>query len=373
MFFETLDIHQFRNIESMHLKFHPHLNILVGDNGQGKTNILEALCLLSSGESFRFAENINLIRHGQAVARIKGLSKQKDLSYFLQMTLEAHKKNLLVNEKKLSLTQIAAQVGHVLFSPESLNVIKESSDHRRKLVDEILLQTNRSSHTVVTHFRKVLRTRNKVLKNYVDQTQNLQQTQFLLESLEPSFLKAAQDLTYERLKLLREILPFINNAMSYIHQENSVDISVKYLISGEDCFAKTTEEIYGAMYKRLLELRSAELATGHSLIGPHKHDIQFLFGGEDSRTYCSQGQQRTLILSFKIAQIVYHRKVTGTNPILMLDDVLSELDHRKRQQLISFLKEIKAQVFLTTTDLSVPEGFESGDYTLFPIQNGKLN
>lgn len=122
--------------------------------------------------------------------------------------------------------------------------------------------------------------------------------------------------------------------------------------------------------KRSLELRTAELQSGTSLIGPHKHDIKFLYGQNDSRFYCSQGQQRAIILSFKMAQIVYHRKAHGIYPVLMLDDVLSELDKTKRDALITFLHEIKTQIFVTTTDFELPTSFTLDQTQVFQVQNG---
>ncbi|MBO9668387.1 MAG: DNA replication and repair protein RecF, partial [Bdellovibrio sp.] len=116
----------------------------------------------------------------------------------------------------------------------------------------------------------------------------------------------------------------------------------------------------------------AELSSGTSLVGPHKHDIVFLYGGKDSRFFCSQGQQRAIILSFKMAQIVYHRKAHGTYPVLMLDDVLSELDKAKRDALITFLHEINTQIFVTTTDFTLPESFSLDQLSVVRIKDGQI-
>jgi DNA replication and repair protein RecF len=126
------------------------------------------------------------------------------------------------------------------------------------------------------------------------------------------------------------------------------------------------------LHKRLLELRDAELASGASLVGPQKHDIFFLYGQKDSRFYCSQGQQRAIILSFKMAQIVYHRRVHGFYPALMLDDVLSELDEGKKTALINFLQEINTQIFITTTDLLLPGNFALENSAVMTVKNGAL-
>jgi DNA replication and repair protein RecF len=135
---------------------------------------------------------------------------------------------------------------------------------------------------------------------------------------------------------------------------------------------KSLEEINEMTHKRMMGLRDAEFATGASLVGPQKHDIIFLYGQKDSRFYCSQGQQRAIILSFKMAQIVYHRRVHGFYPALMLDDVLSELDESKRTALINFLHEINTQIFITTTDLSLPQSFALENYSVMEVKNGEV-
>src|SRR6185312_16818402 len=167
----------------------------------------------------------------------------------------------------------------------------------------------------------------------------------------------ATDLTWQRLEALRAILEDLNQAMNSISKNQNVDISVEYVISGENALKMSYSDVENSLQKRVLELSDAELASGSSLVGPQKHDIVFLYDQNDSRFYCSQGQQRALILSFKMAQIVYHRRVHGTYPALLLDDVLSELDPARRSSLVKFLKDIPAQIFLTTTDLSFAMDF----------------
>jgi DNA replication and repair protein RecF len=174
-----------------------------------------------------------------------------------------------------------------------------------------------------------------------------------------------------RIAALKEILPEFNRAMQDISKKSDVDISVDYLVSGGSALASSPLEIDNAIQQRAMELRDAELSSGVSLVGPHKHDIVFLYGQKDSRFYSSQGQQRAIIWSFKMAQIVYHRSVHGLYPVLMLDDVLSELDLTKRQALISFVHDIKTQVFLTTTDFHLSESFSLDQSTVIRITNGQ--
>jgi DNA replication and repair protein RecF len=160
-------------------------------------------------------------------------------------------------------------------------------------------------------------------------------------------------------------------------EEGLGDISVDYLISGESALNWSDSQVFDALKKRHQSLALQEVAYGGSLVGPHKHDIKFLFNGNDSRFYCSQGQQRALILALKIAQIVYHHQVHKTYPILLLDDVLSELDMKKRMRLMKFLEQVSAQILITSTDLAWSDRLgvetEKGHGAIFEVVSGQVS
>ena len=160
--------------------------------------------------------------------------------------------------------------------------------------------------------------------------------------------------------------------MQYISNQTDLHISIDYQVSGKNIMNLEDSTIYSQMKNRVSELREMELASGVSLVGPHRHDIRFLFNNHDSRFFCSQGQQRALILSFKMAQIVYHRQVHGTYPVMMLDDVLSEFDADKRNSLIAFLSELNTQIFITTTDLNLSNEIGRGNCHVIRVHEGKI-
>ncbi|MGZ3768447.1 MAG: DNA replication/repair protein RecF [Bdellovibrio sp.] len=372
MIFQRLRLVNFRNYRDVVVSFSPRVNVFVGENGQGKTNLLEALYLVSQGDSFRFTDNTTLIKSDTEEAVIQSLVTQNDLVYKLQLRISKNRKVLTLNDKKIRSTDVRKIFASVVFSPESLSSIKEGADHRRKLLDEMLITYDRKNADLIADYRKVLKTRNKVLKNHLEGLETLGVTQNLLDSLKPQFLRLAGDLTYARIEALTGLSQDFNNAMQYISQKTDVDISVEYLVSEQNALGFTREEVYFSLEKRLQELNKAEISSGTSLVGPHKHDIVFLYGQKDSRFYCSQGQQRAIILSFKMAQIVYHRKAHGTYPVLMLDDVLSELDKTKRDALIMFLHEINTQIFVTTTDISLPQSFSLDQLSVVHIKDGHI-
>ncbi|MEK6774829.1 MAG: DNA replication and repair protein RecF [Bdellovibrionota bacterium] len=372
MYFKKIRLKDFRNFSDQTFKFSSGINFLVGENGQGKSNLLEALTLFTQGESFRYGDNSSLIKENAEESLVTTEVENLNLEYELKLSILKSRRHFLINEKKISALDLKKKFNSVIFSPESLSTIKESSDLRRHLVDDLLVSISSQNAELIYDFRKALKTRNRILKDFVEKLQSQETTERLLESLDPSYFRLAAELTKARILALKEIQSEFNNAMQYISKNKTVDISVEYLVSDENIMDFLPQKIIDSMQNRSEELRSAEMASGGTLVGPHKHQILFLYGQKDSRFYCSQGQQRAIILSFKMAQVVYHRRVHGEYPVLLLDDVLSELDSTKKEALILFLHEIKTQTFITTTDLTLPESFHVEQTAVISIRDGKI-
>ncbi|MCK6599289.1 MAG: DNA replication and repair protein RecF, partial [Bdellovibrionaceae bacterium] len=403
--------------DSLQTEFSPQLNFFLGPNGQGKTNLLEALYLLIKGHSFRYTQNDSFINHNPqkkemlepfnsavvdnlvgytdksqdslfkssnfghflSKALIKADFCENDLFYKIQLIVENKSKMFSVNQKKVSSNQIQKKFQAILFSPESLSFIKESAEFRRELIDDFLGSIHPKNIDIISDYKKVLKTRNKILKENKDGKIESKSFFMVFDSLNELFIKRASILTYERIKAIKEIHNELNDHMQYI-SNNGVDIIVDYIASDESFLNFSLEDIELKLRERHKTLASAEISTGTSLIGPHKHDIVFLYNQKDSRFFCSQGQQRAIILSFKMAQIVYHRKTHGWYPVLMLDDVLSELDNEKKKRLISFLEKINTQIFITATELDDglnfvfdrETGLGSRNHKIINISQGKI-
>jgi DNA replication and repair protein RecF len=374
--FRRLQVNQFRNLKAQKISFGPNVNIFVGENGQGKTNILEALYILATGDSFRYADNENYIQKKFSECLLRAEFFHGELEFELTTQILKSRKVHSLNGKRATASELSKKFPIVVFSPESLAAIKEGDDQRRQLVDELLVTIDPKNADLIVDFRKALRSRNKILKNYLDQNTDRNTTEALLESINPSFMKLAVELSVNRIAALRALLPEFNKTMQMITKSNAVDISVEYVISSVNSLNLDAKSVEKLLVNRLHQLHDAELGSGSTLVGPHKHDITFLYGQNDSRFFCSQGQQRALILSFKMAQIVYHRNAHGAYPVLMLDDVLSELDSEKRNSLIKFLGDIKTQIFLTTTDFDLPgslaAGSESEDAVVLKVRDGQI-
>lgn len=375
MFIEKIRLQNFRNFLDARLDLCPNVNILFGQNAQGKTNFIEAISTLIHGSSFRTSDVKNLINDQQKTHSLLEIMIQKNnLKYKIQTQIAENERKFFLNEKKVSKSTIRKEFSTVLFSPESLSVIKNSDRERRDLVDEVIESLFVPQKKALENYRRLLKQRNALLKDFKDNKYEINPRNVLyLETLTEQFLRCAAELVEIRLLCLQKMIPRLQDVLVEIFEEDDVEISVDYVISEQRFRQITQQEAYDAMYKRWLQLKSAEIKFGHSLVGPHKHDICLLFNEKDSRFYCSQGQQRLLILAFKMAQIGLHFDVHGSYPILLLDDVLSEIDEFKRHKLIEVLESLRAQIFITTTENTVLRYLNRSSYSVFEVKKGQIS
>jgi DNA replication and repair protein RecF len=376
MHFDSIRIRNFRNYEDISLGIPQGVVVFHGPNGQGKTNLMEAFHFLLRGESFRPCTTSSLIRHeGPRVlpaAVLECKLTQNNLHHEIKMTFAGGRKSVTWNNNRTTSSALARHFPVVLFSPESLAAIKEGPEARRQLVDDVVMTHSAASVKILKDFKRALKTRNRILKDAQQEQLPVVEAKRLLESLDASYLPLATALTSARLNALEALQEDFKRAAGAVLQLSNVDISVEYVVSSENVRGWSHSDLLSALHKRSLELRDSELRSGASLVGPHKHDIRILFSGKDSRFFCSQGQQRALILSFKMAQILYHYRSYQVYPFLLLDDVLSELDPIRRSNLVGFLRDIPAQIFLTTTDLSFSMDFGDRRPSVFEIEKGMV-
>lgn len=371
---KNLCIEGFRNISRQENTLSERLNILIGENGQGKTNFIEAIYFLLNGTTFRFGEDHELVQFGKRQSLLKACFKDQDLEFEFSAEITDSKKKLVVNGKPSHWSKFPSKISCIQFSPESLNSIKGSAESRRALVDESVSQSESSSRKTYLEFTKALKTRNRILRDFVKGVASKTSTMDMLEAIDPSYIRLCARVCEYRLHFLNCIQSEVSRAFDRISTNvgAGVGIEISYKISSEDAMDFNIGQIQSMIGERLNELRPIELVKGTSLVGPQKHEISFLYNRKDSRIFCSQGQQRAIILAFKMAQVVYHRKVHGTYPLLMLDDVLSELDEPKKTALIAFLQEIQTQIFITSTDVNLPKSFRWIESSVLRVTEGKV-
>ena len=380
MHVEHIQFRQFRNIRDEYVELHSGLNVFQGPNGQGKTNFVEGVYLLSHGRSFRTSENSALVQHGENQrTRIVAKLVKQALNHELDFQIVAGKKKIKANGKSVSGAYLRKNFPTVLFSPESLLIIKQSPQHRRSLVDDLALGVLPSFAQVYEDCGRLLKQKNAFLREVkTDKTGDSRETQRLFNSLTDLFFAKGARLVVQRLKVMKAILPFLQKEFAAIMGDSLVELEMDYLISGKSALEMSEEQIINALYKRWAELSQSEKALGQTLVGPHKHDVQFRFNGQEARLFCSQGQQRAIILAFKMAHIGLHCAAHGMYPMLLLDDVLSELDKIKQERFLEALIQTQSQILMTATDASkVPTGMSHDIYnvnvgTFTKVQQRKL-
>jgi DNA replication and repair protein RecF len=357
----------FRNLSRLEIYPNEGLNIFVGKNGQGKTNLLETIYVASKGKSFRagnFGEWRNQKLEDDEVCSLEFEIEDQNIHHNLKLGWTGNAKQVLLDDKKVTTAKLIQILPIILFSPESLSSIKDGPDKRRSLIDEMLTSSFEQQH-YYHQFKKALQNRNKFLRDCKEK-QRFEET--LYNSLNVLFLNFSTKLSIARINYLMNLEPFVKKALSLIF-DDELEYRFDYVISDRKVKDWDAKQILDLHQERASQLKVAEYKSGTSLVGAHKHDIKFYINGNDSRYYSSQGQQRGLILALKMAEVLYRFK-KGEKPILLLDDVLSELDEEKRTKLLDFLKSFKTQIFITTTDL-LKETELNGHF--FKIQKGDLN
>lgn len=372
MYFSKIRVQNFRNLNSLDLDLNSGVNIFVGENGQGKTNFIESIYYLIRGRSFRPTQSESLRPNGkvECTTIIQGRMNKGNLTSLVESKFSSEQKKIFLNSKAVRQSQLFQMFPIVLFSPESLSVIKSGPEARRELIDEIVVSHGQAA--TLEHFKKALKTRNKVLNDVRLGSITEMSANQLLEALNPIYIEASLQLTTARIHHLNCMKPYLRLSSQAISPRDLGDISVDYLISKTPSQELSKEQIRENICNRLKLLGKNEFKIGKSLVGPHKHELNFLSYGNDARYFCSQGQQRALILAFKMAQIMYHDSTFRDHPILLLDDVLSELDPNKGANLLKFLEEIRSQIFLTTTDISFPFEFQKYGMSIFRMNQGSV-
>lgn len=380
LYFQNLLLRQYRNIESLELKLHPQVNVFVGANAQGKTNLLESIYLLCKGRSFRVTDDsiLSNVNSPGNQFLVSAQCRNEHVSLLVKVLYKEKKKKILYNEKPISPKRLNQQFPCVLFSPESLSIIKEGDKERRELLDDMIATTVVEKSVVIDDFKRALKQRNKLLKDWsTGVLKTTQEQRSYFSALTRQFLLLSSELSSIRWTLLRDLQPYFEESLQYIFEQPKLKSSVSYYVSGQKIIHGDPEQFYNAMFNRWQQLEQAEMSTGYSLIGAHKHDIAVFLDEKDSRYYCSQGQQRLLILALKMAQIELHYSIHNEYPVMLLDDVLSELDESKQKRLIEYLAGKRAQIFITTTsqqNLLQQLQILSGDPSVstFVVENGQV-
>ncbi|MCE5039046.1 DNA replication/repair protein RecF [Staphylococcus auricularis] len=366
----SLQLEDYRNFESIHLDCHPEVNILIGENAQGKTNLLESIYTLALAKSHRTSNDKELIRFGSEYAKIEG-----ELSYRfgkMPLTMFITKKGKQVKVNHLEQNRLTQYVGHlnvVLFAPEDLNIVKGSPQVRRRFIDMELGQISAVYLNDLAQYQRILKQKN----NYLKQLQYGQKTdKTMLEILNQQFAEYALKITQRRAHFIEELESLAKPIHAGITDENEV-LGLRYRPSLKFETPSSDDEVdqLEAVLDFLTEQQDREIERGVCLHGPHRDDLGFNVNEMDAQTYGSQGQQRTTALSIKLAEIELMNIEVGEYPILLLDDVLSELDDSRQSHLLSTIQH-KVQTFVTTTSVDGIDHDIMKSAKLYRIEQGEI-
>lgn len=334
MIIESIELKNYRNYVELHMDFSPGTNILYGDNAQGKTNILESLYVCSTAKSHRGSKDRDMIRFGQEESHIKLNVRKSDIPYRIDMHLKKNKaKGIAINGipiKKAS--ELFGIVNMVFFSPEDLNIIKNGPSERRRFIDLELCQLNKIYVHSLIQYNKVLLQRNKLLKEL---------------NFRPEYDGTLDIWDMQLYEYGKEIIRF---RKEFIKQLNEIVKEIHYQLSGGKerliLAYEPNVDIQNFSQKICLN-RDMDLRLKTTTTGPHRDDISFMVDGIDIRKFGSQGQQRTAALSLKLAEIELVKQLVKDYPILLLDDVLSELDGGRQEHLLSGIRHIQTMITCT--------------------------
>ncbi|MBO8127870.1 MAG: DNA replication/repair protein RecF [Peptococcaceae bacterium] len=339
MYLTRLEARDFRNYRHIDLRPHPGLNIICGANAQGKTNFLEAICTVLRGFSFRTSRGADMIRWQARQAVVKGEVATATGSNLLEIMIDPQGKKVAVGGQPVAKHALARFLGVVVFTPEDLWLIKGGPGERRRFIDLELGFLSPDYWNLVRDFRRALSQRNSLLKN--GQTRG-----DLFDLWTRQFCDYAGRLLAYRLHVLKKFAPYVRRCFRALGGE---ELSLRYVssieISGDD-----PGELSATLYHNLQKQREDDLRYHRTGIGPHRDDLAFYLNGKDARVYASQGQQRSIVLALKWGQVDLWQDHTGETPVVLLDDVMSELDYQRRNRLMETLRE-RAQIFLTAGEL----------------------
>lgn len=357
MIIQSLELSDFRNYESLNISFDCGTNILYGDNAQGKTNILEAIFVSATTKSHKGSKDKDMIRFGKEEGHIRTYLQKEEIEYKVDMHLRSFKsKGIAIDNRRIKkASELLGLLNVVFFSPEDLSIIKNGPSERRRFVDLELCQLDSFYLYNLNHYNKIVNQRNKLLKDLFFQPQ-LQETLSIWDQQLISFGSKI----IERRKVFVDQL---NEMIFEIHKKLSGGKEELRIIYEPDVTLEEFEKKCGLNRERDVRLKQ-------TTTGPHRDDFCFMVGNIDIRKFGSQGQQRTAALSLKLSEIELVKKISKDTPVLLLDDVLSELDSNRQNYLLGSIGNIQTIITCTGLDDFINNRFKINK--IFQVTNGTV-
>lgn len=369
MHIEQLKLNNYRNYDELTINFDHKINVIIGENAQGKTNLMEAIYVLAFTKSYRTPREKELIKWDKEYAKMEARVTKRNQTFPLEIVLTNKGKKAKLNRlEQKRLSDYIGSLNVVMFAPEDLTLVKGSPQIRRRFIDMELGQIQPSYIYHLGQYQKILKQRNHLLKQ-LQRKQTIDQV--MLQVLTEQLSIHAATLLERRfvfLELLRSLATPIHSQIS----RGLENLKIRYNGTIEVLEDMNKEKIESIYLEKFTEIKDKEIDRGTTLIGPHRDDLSFYINDKDTKLYGSQGQQRTTALSIKLAEIDLIYNEVGEYPILLLDDVLSELDNYRQSHLLSTIQG-KVQTFVSTTSVDGINHHTLKDADLFYVRNGEVN
>ncbi len=343
MIIRKLNLINFRNYKKITITLDKKINIFIGDNAQGKTNILESIYFLALTKSYRTTD-LNLINKKYENAKVKGEIKNNNIFKSLTIELNQEKKKVKVNNNEIKkISEYITNLNVILMSPEDINILQGTPAERRNFLNIELSQLSKNYIKKYNEFNKILKIRN----NYLKMLYKSSNTDYrYLDSVTENLIEREIDIYQER----KKFIDFINNRIDKIYENITGIKNFKVIYeTNVDLEDFSKEKIRKNLINKYKNSLKKEIENGMTIYGPHRDDLQFLIDNDDIKIYGSQGQQKISIIALKLSEIEIFKEITDTYPILLLDDVFSELDIKNRNKLIDYINK-DMQVIITTND-----------------------
>ncbi|KGP73228.1 DNA replication/repair protein RecF [Pontibacillus yanchengensis] len=368
MHIEDIALKQYRNYQDIHLTFDDKVNVIIGENAQGKTNLMEAIYVLAFSKSHRTPRDKELIMWDAEYAKIKGSVFKRKRKFPMEIVVSTKGKKAKLNHlEQKRLSDYIGALNVVMFAPEDLNLVKGSPQVRRRFIDMEIGQIQPAYIYHLGQYQKILKQRNHLLKDY-QRKQNMDPT--MLQVLTEQLIEHAATIVERRFKflhLLRQWAKPIHEGISRQLENLEIAYDASLDVSEDMDLSKMVR----VFQDKFAEVERREIERGTTLVGPHRDDLIFYVNGKDVQTYGSQGQQRTTALSLKLAEIELIHNEVGEYPILLLDDVLSELDDFRQSHLLHTIQG-KVQTFVSTTSVDGIEHETLQQADIFYVDQGHV-
>ncbi|MDT5061657.1 MAG: replication and repair protein RecF [Acidobacteriota bacterium] len=363
MLLESLEVHNFRNLSGK-VSWGAGLNIIYGDNGQGKTNWLEAIYLLATTKSFRTQRLQEAIRFGEDLAVVRGrVAQSLEVQREMQVNLQGSTKSISINGKRESVARYLGQLHAVAFTAAELEIVRGTPEARRKFIDRGVVSLHHAYVQTLADYNRVIKQKNRLLQDASELEIGFAQAAELIAPWNEQLVSLSTEIHLARTDYIQRLNDVLERRL--FERE---DITIRYISSLE---GKGDLSDYESLIAERLRFRlQAEIAAGYSLIGPHRDDLEILFDGREMRAFGSSGQQRSALIILDLAAISVYYSSHNEYPLFLIDDVDAELDRKRISYLLEYL-EGRTQTFITTSKESLVEQFVARA-NVYQVSNGMV-